>query len=133
MRNYNAFDESFIEDGTSPFTALSVTFNGISENINPNPEYNNEYKRRQDFSSLEDMLSVRPIQTDYSYSYTRNNIQGSLTNIGPKAVSFENAVPITPFFSISGVSGSWAVDTTGRSRFSYDPNSMDNFESPLMP
>jgi hypothetical protein len=123
VRYYNAFDEAF-ELGV---TTLSVRIDGGPEEpILSNPVYGGEFKRRQDYATLNDMLSVRPITS--TYTYTLDGDPGdTITNTGPAGVSFAQGTPQTPLFTIAGVSGSWSVDGQGRGIFSFDPTGVTSF------
>jgi len=73
------------------------------------------------------MLAARPIAATYTYDYVRDGISRSLSNTGPTGITFANAAPATPLFTISGVSGNWSVDVFGRGVFSFDPASTSSF------
>lgn len=123
VRYYNAFDEAF-ELGV---TSLAVSIDdGPDEAIFPNPVYGGEFKRRQDYGTLNEMLTARPITSSYTYKLNGNPAD-TLTNTGPAGVTFAQGTPQTPLFTIAGVSGNWTVDEQGHGFFLFDPTGVTSF------
>jgi hypothetical protein len=123
VRSYDAFDE--IED-IPGVTGYTVAVNdGTPEAINPNPEYNGAYKRRQSVDTLGEMLTARPVGATYTHTLT-GATAGTATIASP-AFAYADAIPANPLFTISGVTGAWGTFTDGRPVFHFDPATVTSF------
>lgn len=116
LRTYDGFDEI---DGFDSVTGLSLSINGQpSENIPYDPFFE-AFKRGVFYDTLDEMLAERPIDGDYTHTLT-GTPSGSVTITAPN-FPYADAIPVDPFFSFSGVSGTWAVGENGTGRLYFDP------------
>ncbi|MBC8039723.1 MAG: hypothetical protein H7Y06_04205 [Opitutaceae bacterium] len=121
LRSYDAFDEL---DDLPGVTSLTVAVNGGSaETISPNPEYGNTFKRRQSWSTLNDMLAVRPIGA--TYTHTLGGTPSGVVSITAPNIPYEQAAPINPMFTITGATGTWGTGGNGQGIFYFNPASVN--------
>lgn len=127
LRSYDAFDEL---DDLAGVQSYSVSVNGGSfENIEPNPDFGGAYKRKQSFSTLNELEAVRPQGGTYVH---RIEIDNNFTDVTIQApnVDYLSAIPINPIFTFSGVTGVWAPNPyspDGGSAFYFDPTGVTSF------
>ena len=129
LRSYDAFDEL---DGLPGVTSYTVAVNDDDpQTIDPNPEYDFDFKRRQSWDNLEDMLAARPIGATYTHELF-GSPNGEVVIESPD-VHYDDAIPVDPIFTISGATGDWAIDDEGHGIFYFDPTDVTELTITLNP
>lgn len=74
------------------------------------------------------MLTDRPLGATYTHRLydSRDGFNETVTIQAPN-VTLANGLPVTPAFTISGVSGYWTTEPSGIGRFNFDPSQTSSF------
>lgn len=123
VRDYEGFDDLSDLPGVTGYT-FSVN-GGTSEEILPNPEFGGLYKRRLSYATLPEMLAARPV--DGTYQHTLSGDPATTVSITAPGISYADAIPIDPLFTITGATGSWSIDEDGFGVFNFDPTDVTSF------
>lgn len=125
LRSYDAFDEIASVDEFPGVTGLSVRVNGgPPENVPFNPMYD-AFKRRQSWSSVADMVAARPV--DAVIEHTLQGSPAGTVTIDAPGIAYASAVPASPIFRITGVSGYWTTNSQGQGTFNFNPAWVSSF------
>lgn len=118
-------------DGLTNLTGATVSVNGGGSVILTNDPAEGSWSQGDYYATEGELLAAQPINGTYAYTLS-GSPSGAVTVNGP-AVSYGNAMPPAPVFTIDGVSGTWATTSEGYGfyqhygAFHYDPDSVTSF------
>lgn len=128
VRSYDAFDEyhgPIDINGVSGVNGLSVAINGgTATTIAYNPQYET-FKQSQSWNNVDDMIAARPV--DATYTHTLSGMPAGAVTITAPGHAYADAIPVNPLFTISGVNGTWSINSEGTGVFTFDPSSVTSF------
>lgn len=122
LRSFDGFDEIA---GFDDVTGLSLSINGQAPEIIPFHPFYEAFKRGINYDTLESMLAERPI--DGAYTHNLTGTPSGLVTITAPGIPYEDAIPINPVFTISGISGTWGVAPDGGGCLYFDPATTTSF------
>lgn len=129
VRSYDAFDEISGPDQFPSVTGLTAKVNnGPAESIAFDAFWN-AYKRRQSWGSAAEMVAARPVDATIVQTL-QGSPAGAVTIIAP-GIAYADAVPVSPLFQVSGISGYWTYNAQGEGILNFNAAAVDSFSVTL--
>lgn len=127
LRTYDAFDEL---DTLPDVTGLTISVNGgTPEVISQNPEYDNAFKRRLSWATVNDMVTARPVNA--TITHTLSGTPSGVVSITAPGHAYADAIPVSPIFSIqfngTGANATWVPNGSGQNILYFNPTNITSF------